>query len=127
MEKFKIGKFGNFFFFVFGVGNSQVFVPFFGGEFFLNMCASVLRTLISKNQGTAVYTASWVAPKADVHSQQGFHYMGYTGEARVDQAHRGTQKNKILGEKNCRKKRWFSYFFVASLIYLSFRILFGHR
>ena len=36
-----------------------------------------------------MYTASWVAPKADVHSQQGFHYMGYKGEARVDQAHRG--------------------------------------
>jgi len=39
--------------------------------------------------GVAVYTASWVAPKADVHSQQGFHYMGSTGEVRIDQAHRG--------------------------------------
>jgi len=43
----------------------------------------------SGNLGTAVYTASWVAPKADVHTQQSFHYMGYTGEARVDQGHRG--------------------------------------
>eukprot|EP01125_Pyxidicula_operculata_P019472 TRINITY_DN7077_c0_g1_i1.p1 TRINITY_DN7077_c0_g1~~TRINITY_DN7077_c0_g1_i1.p1 ORF type:complete len:426 (+),score=93.50 TRINITY_DN7077_c0_g1_i1:34-1311(+) len=39
--------------------------------------------------GTAVYTASWVASKADVHSQQRFHYMGTTGEVRIDQAHRG--------------------------------------
>jgi len=43
--------------------------------------------------GTAVYTASWVAPKADVHSQQSFHYMGTTGEFRIDQAHRGYLMN----------------------------------
>lgn len=42
----------------------------------------------SKNTGTAVYTASWSAPKADVHSQQRFHYMGHGGEIKVDQAHR---------------------------------------
>jgi len=47
------------------------------------------KNLKSGNLGTAVYTASWVAPKADVHSQQGFHYMGFSGEARVDQGHRG--------------------------------------
>lgn len=29
-----------------------------------------------KSVGTAVYTASWVAPKSDVHSQQRFFYMG---------------------------------------------------
>eukprot|EP00667_Euglena_gracilis_P018458 EG_transcript_19603 len=39
--------------------------------------------------GTGVYTASWAAPKADVHSQQRFFYMGTTGEVTVDQAHRG--------------------------------------
>jgi len=43
--------------------------------------------------GTAVYTASWVAPKADVHSQQSFHYMGSTAEVRIDQAHRGYYMN----------------------------------
>ena len=26
--------------------------------------------------GTALYTASWIAPKADCHTQQYFHYMG---------------------------------------------------
>lgn len=41
------------------------------------------------NRGTAVYTSSWVAPKADVHSQQRFFYMGQKGEVNVDQAHRG--------------------------------------
>eukprot|EP00594_Rhizosolenia_setigera_P003428 CAMPEP_0178943620 /NCGR_PEP_ID=MMETSP0789-20121207/2686_1 /TAXON_ID=3005 /ORGANISM="Rhizosolenia setigera, Strain CCMP 1694" /LENGTH=426 /DNA_ID=CAMNT_0020623231 /DNA_START=118 /DNA_END=1398 /DNA_ORIENTATION=- len=39
--------------------------------------------------GTAIYTSSWVAPKADVHSQQRFFYMGQKGEINVDQAHRG--------------------------------------
>jgi len=43
----------------------------------------------SQNQGTAVYTASWIAPTADVHSQQRFHYMGHKGEVTIDQAHRG--------------------------------------
>lgn len=42
----------------------------------------------SGNRGTALYTASWSAPKADVHSQQRFHYMGTGGEMTVDQAHR---------------------------------------
>ncbi|MEM1082808.1 MAG: Gfo/Idh/MocA family oxidoreductase [Verrucomicrobiota bacterium] len=45
--------------------------------------------LASGNLGTAVYTASWIAPKSDVHSQQRFHYMGHAGEVTVDQAHRG--------------------------------------
>ena len=39
--------------------------------------------------GTAVYTASWIAPKSDVHSQQRFFYMGHQGEINVDQGHRG--------------------------------------
>ncbi len=39
--------------------------------------------------GTAVYTASWIAPKSDVHSQQRFFYMGQRGELQIDQAHRG--------------------------------------
>ncbi len=37
----------------------------------------------------AQYTASWIAPKSDVHSQQNFFYLGTEGEIRVDQAHRG--------------------------------------
>ena len=41
------------------------------------------------NLGTAVYTASWVAPRSDVHSQQRFFYMGHDGEIIIDQAHRG--------------------------------------
>ena len=28
-------------------------------------------------RGTAVYTASWIAPPSDVHSQQRFFYMGH--------------------------------------------------
>jgi len=45
----------------------------------------------SGNQGTAIYTSSWVASKSDVHSQQRFHYMGHKGEINIDQAHRGYQ------------------------------------
>jgi len=40
-------------------------------------------------RGAAVYTASWIAPRADVHSQQRFFYQGHAGEVNVDQAHRG--------------------------------------
>ena len=47
------------------------------------------RNLTSGNRGTAVYTASWIAPASDVHSQQRFFYMGHGGEVTVDQAHRG--------------------------------------
>jgi len=43
----------------------------------------------SNTKGTAIFTASWAAPKSDVHSQQRFHYMGHSGEIKVDQAHRG--------------------------------------
>lgn len=39
--------------------------------------------------GHATYTSSWIAPKADVHSQQRWFYMGHGGEVSVDQAHRG--------------------------------------
>ncbi len=45
--------------------------------------------LKSGNKATAIYTSSWIAPKADVHSQQRFFYMGQRGEVSVDQAHRG--------------------------------------
>jgi len=45
--------------------------------------------LNDKSLGCAVYTSSWVAPKADVHSQQRFFLMGTKGEINVDQAHRG--------------------------------------
>jgi D-galacturonate reductase len=39
--------------------------------------------------GTSIHTASWIAPPADVHSQQRFFYMGHEGEINIDQAHRG--------------------------------------
>lgn len=45
--------------------------------------------LNDKTLGCGVYTSSWVAPKADVHSQQRFFYMGSNGEINVDQGHRG--------------------------------------
>ena len=47
------------------------------------------RSLDGKAQACAIYTASWIAPRSDVHSQQRFHYMGATGEIQIDQAHRG--------------------------------------
>ncbi|PWN44419.1 NAD(P)-binding protein [Ceraceosorus guamensis] len=46
--------------------------------------------LRADSRGTAVFTASWAAPKgAGVHSEQNFHYIGQRGEIKVDQAHRG--------------------------------------
>lgn len=41
------------------------------------------------DQGVGLYTASWVAPDSDVHSQQRFFYSAEGGEISVDQAHRG--------------------------------------
>ena len=41
------------------------------------------------SSGHAVYMASWAAPTADCHTQQGFHVMSHRGEVRADQAHRG--------------------------------------
>lgn len=49
----------------------------------------IWENLPSRTLGTAVYTASWVAPKSDVHSQQRFFLMCQSGEINVDQAHRG--------------------------------------
>ena len=43
----------------------------------------------SGTKGTAVYTASWIAAKAEVHSQQRFFALHHAGEVRVDQARRG--------------------------------------
>ena len=52
--------------------------------------------------GVAVYTSSWVAPKAHVHSQQRFFCMGHGGEVRVDQAHRGfTVSTDVAGFASC--------------------------
>nr|VFK54332.1 MAG: D-galacturonate reductase [Candidatus Kentron sp. TUN]VFK56392.1 MAG: D-galacturonate reductase [Candidatus Kentron sp. TUN]VFK60600.1 MAG: D-galacturonate reductase [Candidatus Kentron sp. TUN] len=45
--------------------------------------------LPSRNRGVGSYTASWIAPESDVHSQQRFFYLGHRGELQVDQAHRG--------------------------------------
>jgi D-galacturonate reductase len=39
--------------------------------------------------GTAVFTASWIAPKSDVHSQQRFFCSCHKGEVSVNQARRG--------------------------------------
>ena len=47
------------------------------------------QNVASRHLGTAIYTASWIAPRSDVHSQQRFFYMGHRGELNVDQAHRG--------------------------------------
>ena len=43
----------------------------------------------SGTEATAVYTSSWIAAKAEVHSQQRFFALHHDGEVRVDQAHRG--------------------------------------
>jgi D-galacturonate reductase len=50
------------------------------------------------SNGIANYTASWIAPKSDCHTQQYFHYMGHGGEIRADQGHRGyTMATDVAG------------------------------
>lgn len=53
--------------------------------------------LPSKSRGVASYTASWVAPPSDVHSQQRFFAMMQGGEVTVDQAHRGFSTSTDAG------------------------------
>ena len=53
------------------------------------MCLVVEWRNSDGSRGIANYTASWIAPRADCHTQQYFHYMGHAGEIRADQAHRG--------------------------------------
>ena len=43
----------------------------------------------SGTKATAIYTSSWIAAKAEVHSHQRFFALHHEGEVRVDQAHRG--------------------------------------
>jgi len=55
------------------------------------------RNLASGSLAMSLHTASWIAPKSDVHSQQRFFYMGQQGELQVDQAHRGYS----VAEESC--------------------------
>lgn len=49
---------------------------------------------IDNTAAHAVFTSSWsAASKAEVHSQQRFHFMASNAEIRVDQAHRGWLKS----------------------------------
>jgi D-galacturonate reductase len=60
-------------------------------------------------RATAVYTASWTAPqKAGVHSNQYFHYMGATGEIRIDQAKRGYD----VADDSVGQLMWYNPFYM---------------
>ncbi|KAJ3040389.1 hypothetical protein HDV00_010943 [Rhizophlyctis rosea] len=52
-------------------------------------CLNTEIPIIASHYQKPLNSASWVSPKSDVHTQQHFHYMGHTGELRIDQAHRG--------------------------------------
>jgi D-galacturonate reductase len=56
--------------------------------------------------GTSIHTASWIAPKSDVHSQQRFFYMGHNGEINIDQAHRGYTMSDNDGFKSVNPLFW---------------------
>jgi len=47
------------------------------------------QNVTSGSTASASYTASWIAPPTDVHTQQRFFAMSHGGEVTVDQAHRG--------------------------------------
>lgn len=47
------------------------------------------QNVASGSTASASYTASWIAPPTDVHTQQRFFAMSHGGEVTVDQAHRG--------------------------------------
>jgi D-galacturonate reductase len=63
----------------------------------------------STKRATAVYTASWTAPqKAGVHSNQYFHYVGASGEIRIDQAKRGYD----IADDNVGQLMWYNPFYM---------------
>lgn len=60
-------------------------------------------------RATAVYTASWTAPqRAGLHSNQYFHYMGSTGEIRIDQAKRGYD----VADDSVGQLMWYNPFYM---------------
>mmetsp|Transcript_2964 Transcript_2964/g.3822 ORF Transcript_2964/g.3822 Transcript_2964/m.3822 type:complete len:416 (+) Transcript_2964:51-1298(+) len=72
----------------------------------ITLCVHWLN-LNDKSSGHAIYTSSWIAPKADVHSQQRWFYMGTQGEITVDQAHRGyTLATDAAGYKSSNPLFW---------------------
>ncbi|KAJ3132822.1 hypothetical protein HK100_004960 [Physocladia obscura] len=71
-----------------GVATSEKFGCVAGTEDTITLMVT-FKNIESGNLGNALFTSSWIAPKAEVHSQQRFFYMGHAGEIRVDQAHRG--------------------------------------
>jgi len=71
-----------------GIASAEPYGCPFGTEDTITLMVQ-WRNLKTSNVGTALYTASWAAPKADVHSQQRFHLMCHQGEVQIDQAHRG--------------------------------------
>lgn len=60
----------------------------------------------SGSKGTSIHTASWIAPKSDVHSQQRFFYMAHDGEVNIDQAHRGYTMSDSDGYKSVNPLFW---------------------
>ncbi|KAJ3339653.1 hypothetical protein HDU83_007519 [Entophlyctis luteolus] len=71
-----------------GVATSEEYGCVSGTEDTITVMVT-FKNIASGSRGTALFTSSWIAPKAEVHSQQRFFYMGHNGEVRVDQAHRG--------------------------------------
>jgi D-galacturonate reductase len=74
---------------------------------------SLLVTWVKKTdpskKAVGVYTASWTAPqKAGVHSNQYFHYMGATGEIRIDQAKRGYD----VADDSIGQLMWYNPFYM---------------
>jgi D-galacturonate reductase len=62
-----------------------------------------------EKRATGVYTASWTAPqKAGIHSNQYFHYLGSTGEIRVDQAKRGYE----VADDAQAQNMWYNPFYM---------------
>jgi D-galacturonate reductase len=61
---------------------------------------------IDGSVGTSIHTASWIAPRSDVHSQQRFFYMGHNGEINIDQAHRGYTMSDKDGFKSVNPLFW---------------------
>jgi len=68
-----------------------------------------VKTSDPTKRATAVYTSSWTAPQnAGLHSNQYFHYLGATGEIRIDQGKRGYD----VADEKVGQLMWYNPFYM---------------
>ena len=64
---------------------------------------------VPSSHPSVIRTSSWIAPKAEVHSQQRWFYMGQKGEVSVDQVHQDPPPPSWCSCGSCRPRKQFRF------------------